>query len=75
MAKNDFAYVIAYRKYIDEIEQYKRKHRISLWIQKLHQTKIQAFKELHTYQKSYILINLSNNGSLFAHIFCIKNCL
>jgi hypothetical protein len=64
MAKDHFAYVVAYRKHIDEIEQYKKETwNIVMDSKTTPETKIQAFKELHSLSKTYTLINLSNNGS------------
>jgi hypothetical protein len=57
MAKDHFAYVGAYRKCIDEIEQYKREiWKIIMDSKTTHETKIQAFKELHNLSKTYTLL-------------------
>jgi hypothetical protein len=48
MAKDHFAYVGAYRKCIDEIEQYKKEiWNIIMDLKTTQETRIQAFKELH----------------------------
>ncbi len=57
MAKDHFAYVGAYRKCIDEIEQYKREMWSIIMDSKTeHYTRIQAFKELHNLSKTYTLL-------------------
>ncbi len=57
MAKDHFAYVGAYRKCIDEIEQYKKEiWNIIMDSKTDHPTRIQAFKELHNLSKTYTLL-------------------
>ncbi len=57
MAKDHFAYVGAYRKCIDEIEQYKKEMwNIIMDLKTTQETKIQAFKELHSLSKTYTLL-------------------
>jgi hypothetical protein len=57
MAKDHFAYVGAYRKCIDEIEQYKREiWNIIMDSKTTQETKIQALKELHGLSKTYTLL-------------------
>jgi hypothetical protein len=57
MAKDHFAYVGAYRKCIDEIEQYKKEiWNIVMDSKTIQETKIQAFKELHSLSKTYTLL-------------------
>jgi hypothetical protein len=57
LAKDHFAYVGAYRKCIDEIEQYKREMwNIIIDSKTERYTRIQAFKELHNLSKTYPLL-------------------
>ena len=52
MAKDHFAYVIAYRKYIDEIEQYKKETwNIVMDSKTTPETKIKHLKNYIGYQK------------------------
>jgi hypothetical protein len=57
MTKDHFAYVGAYRKCIDEIEQYKKEMwNIIMDSKTTQETKIQAMKELHSLSKTYTLL-------------------
>ena len=57
MARDHFAYVGAYRKCIDEIEQYKKEiWNIVMDSKTDSSTKIQALKELHSLSKTYTLL-------------------
>jgi hypothetical protein len=57
MAKDHFAYVEAYRKCIDEIQQYKKEiWNIVMDSKTEHYTRIQALKELHSLSKTYTLL-------------------
>jgi hypothetical protein len=57
IAKDHFAYVGAYRKCMDEIEQYKKEiWNIIMDLKTTRETRIQAFKELHNLSKTYTLL-------------------
>ena len=56
MARDHFAYVGAYRKYIDEISQYKKEIWNIVLDSKTDHNIIQALKELHSLSKTYTLL-------------------